>query len=145
MANYSSREVELTKPAETVYDTLIDFDNLRNVLASGAGAGLLPDDKREMLEKVEVTADTISFPGGPVGNVTLRKGECVRPVLITLDGVGTPVKLALKLELASDGDDRCKARVVVDIDIPMMLKPMVGGPLQKLVDGLADGLGNSVR
>lgn len=123
--------------AESVYNKLSDLNGLKNVIA-GIPESAIPSDKRELLDGVNITSDSISFPAGPVGDITLRVAEKIEPSLISLEGVGTPVPLLLRLELASIGSDECEAVVALDVAIPPMLKPMVGGSLQKMVDQFAD-------
>lgn len=45
--------------------------------------------------------------------------------------------LSLGVHIDSKGDTESEVQVLLDIDIPMMLKPMVGGTLQKMVDQFA--------
>lgn len=97
----------------------------------------VPEDKRDLLDQIEITDSTIMIPGGPTGNVTLRLGQCERPQLITFEGENTPVPVALTAHLAATGADSCQVTVVASIGIPAMLKPMVSGPMQKLVDQIA--------
>lgn len=133
MATYKSPETVVNASRQTVYDRLSNLENLKNFI-DNVPADRIPDDKRAMLEQITVTPTSISIPGGPVGSITLEQTRCVAPELVELTGVGTPVPLHLSLHLAEDGADRCKAQVVLDIEIPAMLKPMVGGTLQKMVD-----------
>lgn len=137
MAVYKSNGRRVMASAESVYNKLSDLNGLKNVIA-GIPESAIPSDKRELLDGVNITSDSISFPAGPVGDITLRVAEKIEPSLISLEGVGTPVPLLLRLELASIGSDECEAVVALDVAIPPMLKPMVGGSLQKMVDQFAD-------
>lgn len=133
MATYKSEKVGIAYPAEKVYDRLSNLEGLKEMLAN-VPADQVPADQMAMLEQVKVTADTISFPGGPVGDITLRVAERVRPTLVRLEGVGTPVPMNLSLEVLPLTPETCEASVAIDVQIPAMLKPMVNGPLQKMAD-----------
>lgn len=137
MANYRSEDVTLRRPAAEVWHKLSDLENLRSLL-SNVPADSLPADKREMFEKVEITPDTITIPGGPVGSIKLRMKEKLEPSLIRLEGEGTPVPLSLAMHITPAGEDACVANVEFDIAIPAMLKPMVNGPLQELTAQFAN-------
>ena len=78
MATYRSEDVTLGAPAETVF---LKLDNLQGLgeMIRNAPAEQIPADKRDMLEKIEVTADTISFHSGPRGDSTLLKTQSVSP------------------------------------------------------------------
>lgn len=120
-------------PAETVFDKLSNLNGLGELIKN-APADQIPEDQRELLDQVTSTEDTVSFPAGPVGNITLRVTDRVRPSLIRLEGEGTPVPLHLELHIIPLTPETCEAQVEIDIQIPAMLKPMVNGPLQKMAD-----------
>lgn len=141
MATFDSNATLIHGSAETVFDTLSNPENLKHLL-DAVPLDQVPEDKREMLDGIEVTSDTISFPAGPVGKLTLRVSHLERPRLITLEGEGAPVQLDLSLKLTPVSDSTCEGIVSVDINIPMMLRPMISGPLQQLVDEFAAVLGN---
>lgn len=133
MSTYKSGETIINAPAQAVYARLSNLENLKNFLQN-VPEDKIPEDKRQMLEQIVVTPTSISLPGGPVGSVTLELTKCVEPSLIELSGVGTPVAMKLMVNIAEETAETSSARVALDIDIPMMLKPMVGGTLQKMVD-----------
>lgn len=137
MAVYKSSGRRVMASADAVYNKLSDLNGLQSVIA-GIPDTAIPDDKRELLEGVKITSDSITFPAGPVGEITLRVAEKIEPTLISLEGIGTPVALNLKLELAPLSESECEAVVALDVAIPPMLKPMVSGSLQKMVDQFAD-------
>lgn len=133
MTTIKSDKAKVAAPAPVVYEKLSNLDNLKSVL-SQVPADSIPADKRDMFEKVRVTADTISIPAGPVGEITLRVTDRLPYSLIQLTGEGTPVPLNLQLEIEPRGEDACEVQVVFNIEIPLMLKPMVSGPLKKVAD-----------
>lgn len=138
---YKSAEVKISAPVQAVFDRLSNIENLRSMLDNMPQDRLTPD-KREMLQNMEITADTITLPGGPTGPITLRVTERRSPELIELKPEGLPLDLSLSLRLKADGEDATVAQAVVDADIPFMLRPMVSGPLQKLLDSVAEVLAN---
>lgn len=133
MATYKSNDIMMSGSAEVVFTTLSNPENLKNLLEN-VPMDRVPEDKREMIEQIEVTTDSISFPAGPVGHLTLRISRLERPTLIELEGVGAPIKMALSLHIRPVDETSSEGRVEINIDIPMMLKPMISGPLQQLVD-----------
>ena len=133
MASYQSQKVGISYPASTVYAKLSNLEGLSDIL-NHIPTDQIPADKRDMLNKVKVTADTISFPGGPVGDITLKVVQKVEPTLVRLEGVGTPVPMSLTLHVTPLTPDTCEAYVDIDVQIPAMLKPMVNGPLQQMAD-----------
>lgn len=139
MATYKSEVVSLAYPAETVFGKLSNLEGLGGVLKN-IPTDQIPADQMAMLDKVKVTPDTISFPGGPAGDITLKVAETVSPTMIRMEGIGTPVPLSLTLNISPLTPETCETFVQIDIQIPAMLKPMVNGPLQKMADQFAQML-----
>ncbi|MCM1368907.1 MAG: SRPBCC family protein [Candidatus Amulumruptor caecigallinarius] len=139
MAVYKSDVVGMMAPAEKVFDKLSNLEGLGEMLRN-VPQGSVPADKAALLDQIRITTDTVSFPAGPAGEITLRLAERVRPSLIRLEGDGTPVPLSMTLHIAPTQPELCDVFVEIDIQIPAMLKPMVNGPLQKMADQFAQML-----
>lgn len=140
MAVYSSGDVTLNASATTVFDKLSNLENLQSMLDK-VPADRIPEDKRQMFENIKITSDTIEVPGGPMGNLVFRVTERVAPSLIRLQGEGIPIEMALVLRVKPLTDSSSQAGVDIDINLPAMLKPMVGGQIQKIANQFGDVLG----
>ena len=136
MAIFKSTPAPVRASAEAVYNKLSDLSNLRSLM-SRIPESAIPADKKEMFDSVRITEDSIIFPAGPVGEVNLRLSEKINPTLIRFEGIGTPVPLTLSLLIGILSADTCEACVEFDIAIPAMLKPMIGGTIQKMADQFA--------
>ena len=139
MSTIKSETAVVNAPAVKVYEKLSNLDNLKPLLEMIPKESI-PADKREMMDKLKITHDSISIPAGPVGDIKLRMTDLLPCSLIRLQGEGTPVPLGMQLEINDLGGDRSEVQVVIDIEIPAMLKPMVAGPLKKLADQFAQVL-----
>lgn len=136
MTTYKSDKTHIQAPAATVYAKLSDLENLRSFIDK-VPVDKVPEDKREMLNQLQITSDSICLPAGPVGSIELKVTRKEPDSLIRLDGVGTPVPLALEVHIAPDGEQASQVQIMLNIDIPPMLRPMIGGTLQKMVDQFA--------
>lgn len=141
MAVFKSQIRSIQAPAETVFDKLSNLENLKSLLAR-VPESAIPADQKEMFDAIRVTEDSISFPAGPVGELTMQITRKERPTLISLEGVGAPVALSMDLEIGIVSADSCEAVVAIDIAIPAMLKPMIGGTLQRMADQFGEMLGH---
>lgn len=141
MAEYKSAETPVKASAEAVFKKLSNLEGLKELL-SRVPEDQVPADQRELFNQIQITPDTLSFPAGPVGNLTLKLTETVEPTFIKLEGVGTPVPMALMLHIHPSTEVSCSVQVQIDLQIPAMLKPMVSGPINKMVSGFADMLRN---
>jgi len=141
MAEFKSEDTPIKASAEAVYKKLSNLEGLKELL-SQVPEDKIPADQKQLFDQVVITADSISFPAGPVGNITLRLTETVEPTFIKLEGVGTPVPMALMLRIFPATEVSCQVRVEIDLQIPAMLKPMVSGPLKKMMEQFAQMLRN---
>lgn len=139
MTTIKSDKTLLNAPAEVVYEKLSNLENLKTLLEK-VPTDKVPEDKREMFEKLNITADTIEIPGGPAGNVKLRVKDRMAPTLIRLEGEGTPLPLSMQLEIEPKTADSCEVQVSLSLEIPAMLKPMISGPVKKIVEQFAQML-----
>ena len=140
MALYSSNKVTINSSAVSVYDKLTNLENLQTLLEK-VPANQIPEDKRQMFENIKITPDTIEVPGGPMGNLIFRVTERKAPSMIKLNGEGIPIDMALILHISPLTDTTSEAKVDIDINLPAMLKPMVGGQIQKIANQFGDVLG----
>jgi hypothetical protein len=123
MSKYESGVKQIPHPQKVVYDTLSDLN--------------IPADK---VQDLTFDHDTVSISVPPVGAITLRIIEREEPKCIKFETANSPVPFNLWVQLLPVTDATCKMRVTVKADIPVFLKPMIGGKLQDGVDKIADAL-----
>lgn len=136
MAEYSSNETVLRGSAQDVFSKLARPSALKDFLKD-IPMDEIPADKRAVLDNITLSEDSVVISGGPTGSMTLRAEESHEPDYIRYEGVGLPVRLGLVFRLTPDTDMSCRATVTIDADIPAMLRPMIGGTLQKAADQFA--------
>ena len=93
----------------------------------------LPADKREKIGNAEFTQDTIKILTPQVGAVTLRATERT-PERIVLEAEGSPVPMKLMVNMTPVDADSTSVSGTIDVDLPMMLKPLIGPAMQKAAD-----------
>lgn len=131
MSKYESGVKQIPHTQTAVYQTLSDLSNIERV------KDRIPADK---VQELSFDRDSVSVNVPPVGKVTLRIIEREDPKCIKFEAVNSPVPLNLWVQLLPVTEESCKMRVTVKADIPLFLKPMVGGKLQDGVDRIADVL-----
>lgn len=139
MAVYKSSEVTIAASAQVVFDKLSNLNNLKELITK-IPQDQIPEDKRKAFEDITITEDSISFPAGPVGALTFKVTQKTPPTLIKLEGIGSPVPLNLALHLIEENENSSRGYVEIDIEIPALLKPMIGGQIQKMADQFAEML-----
>ena len=128
MSTYSSKPVTGPVAAATLADKFSDFTALQEKIDA------LSDEQRAAVGDVSFTPDTIVLNTPQIGKVTLEAVERT-PERLVLKAQGTPVPLFLKVNLTpADAGDSTEVVGSIDVDLPIMLKPMVGPMLQKFAD-----------
>lgn len=131
MSKYESGVKQIPHTQAAVYTTLSDLSNIDKV------KDRIPADQ---IKDLTFDRDTVSVSVPPVGKVTLRIVERDEPKCVKFEAENSPVPLTMWVQLLPTDETACKMRVTVKADIPVFLKPMVGGKLQEGVDRIAEVL-----
>lgn len=136
MSAFKSEVVTLNVSAKDAYKKFTNLEGLREALKS-LPEDKIPADKREMLEKIEITADSLSLPAGPVGTLTLRLTHTEEPTLIEFSAENSPVPITITMHITPLTDTTCSACVEIDVHVPAMMAPMIKGPMQGMADQIS--------
>ncbi|MCF0188545.1 MAG: SRPBCC family protein [Bacteroidaceae bacterium] len=153
MADYESEIKHSPYNNDTVYAKLSDlatFDDLRLRMdqpgAADAMLAQMPEDQRDpekvqkaldAIRKLIITSDTLTFPGSPIGDVTLAIIERDAPKCIKFELQDAPVKANLWVQLLPATDGGTRMKLTVRADLNFMMKAMLGSKLKQGVDGIA--------
>ncbi len=151
MSEFKSEVKQIQASQQAVYDKISDLSNLSAVKermnppeARERLAGQVDSDKvdqmMDYLDNISFDQDSITLGGSPVGNVSLRIIEREAPKCVKMEGVGTPIPLNMWIQVVPNGDDASAIRVTLRAELNFFIKQMVGGQLQKAVDGIAEML-----
>lgn len=132
MSTYKGKVALVQQPVAQVYDKISNLSTYQQRLES------LPGELRAKLGDVRFTDDSIIIAAQPVGEITFRLVERVAPSLVRLEAVQSPVPFAIKIQLEPEGENATRVNPELNVDIPAMLKPMVGGKLQEAADKFGD-------
>ena len=128
MATYKSKPVSIHRPVREVYERISDIASYQKHIDQ------LPEEAKQKIGDVQFTDDSISINAAPVGQLKFVVKERIAPSKVTLEAAQSPVPLRLVVELEPDGDDAAIATGIIDVEIPVMLRPLVGGKLQEASD-----------
>lgn len=136
MATYKSKEVTVNAPVDQVFSRVTDLAGFQNRLEQ------LPEDLRARMGSVRFGEDSITIEAAPMGEITFKVTERVPSERVTLSAMQSPVPLTLSVLTSPNVADIASTdlRTVVEVDIPPMLKPLVGGKLQQAADMFTDML-----
>ena len=134
MAQYKSNPVTVHRSAESITYKFADLSAFGNALDA-----MSPAD-RERIGDVKFEKDSITIDTKQVGTISFKVTERT-PSRIVMNAVGSPVPLDLCVNLTSLGSDVTEIVTSIDVEIPAMLRPLIGGAMQKAVDQFGDLMG----
>ncbi|MCH5319959.1 MAG: hypothetical protein J1E38_09685 [Paramuribaculum sp.] len=135
MAKYTSKPVTVSRPISEVYSGISNIGAYQEKLDS------LPAEARAKLGDVKFTDDSIVITAPPVGEICFTVIERIEPSRVVLESAQSPVPLTLSVNLSEKDPSTTEIISEIDVEIPMFLKPMVGGKLQEA----ADQFGNMIK
>lgn len=131
MANFESSVKVIPYSQERVYNKLSDLNNLETV------KDRLPKDK---VQDMSFDSDTLSFTVSPVGQLTLQVVEREPYKCIKLATTNSPLPFNMWIQLAATGENECKVKVTIGMELNPFMKAMVQKPLQEGLEKMVDML-----
>lgn len=132
MAKYSSKPVKVAKSAEELFDRFSNIGNLRDQLENA------PSEIRDKMGNVRFTDDAVVLITPQVGEIEFGVKSKNRPDSIVLEARRSPVPLELTVNFNPTAPDSTEVTAAIDVEIPMMLKPLVGPKLQEAANMFGD-------
>lgn len=132
MSIYKGKPAKVGQPQETVYEKISNIGAYQQRLDS------LPEEARAKLGDVRFSDDAIVITAQPVGEICFKVVERTAPSLVRLEATSSPVPFGIAIRMTADGAESTDVSTELDVDIPMMLRPMVGGKLQEAADKFSD-------
>ena len=129
MQEYVSKQVQILRPAEQIYQLISRFDNLTPALQG-------------RVEDWEATEQTCSFKAKGF-TVRLLMDERVEPKHVKIIGDGVPMDFAFWVQLHKVDTNDTRLRVVLHADMNFAIKMMVGKKIQPALDQMIDALADN--
>ncbi len=132
MKEYVSKQHQILRPADQIYQIISRFDNLTPALA-------------DKVEEWQADEQSCSFKAKGF-NIRLRMEERVpsKHVKIVGDG-GVPMDFAFWIQLHSVSECDTRMRLVLHVELNMMMKMMIGSKLQGALDQIAEGMAKAMN
>lgn len=127
MAKYTSAPVTVAKDAGTIADKFADLSVFESSLDE------LSESEREKIGDVSFSPDSITIKTPQVGDITMKVVERSTSKIV-MQAVGSPVSLSLSVVLNPVGVDSTEITAVIEVEIPAMLRPLIGSAMQKAAD-----------
>ena len=132
MAEFVSEIKTIPHNQEKVYNVLSDLTELRTRIG-----GAIPGDK---VSDLVFEPDSCSFSMNPVGQVKLRIVEREPYKTVKFEAEQLPIATTMWIQLVESAADETKVKITVRMDLPAMLKTMMGKQVNEAIDRLATAL-----
>ncbi len=131
MQEYISKQVQILRPAEQIYQVISRFDNLTPALQG-------------RVEDWEATELTCSFKAKGF-TVRLLMDERVEPKHVKIIGDVVPMDFAFWVQLHKVDTNDTRLRLVLHAELNMMMKMLIGSKLQGSLDHIVEGISKAMR
>lgn len=127
MSTYTSKPAIVNRPADELSAKFSDFTKLQETLEN------LSADQKAQVGDVSFTEDSIKISTPQVGEIILKAVERSSS-RVRLEAQSSPVPMNLIVDFKAVSADTTVVTGTIDVDLPMMLRPLVGPTLQKAAD-----------
>ncbi|MBQ9077819.1 MAG: hypothetical protein IJY31_08275 [Muribaculaceae bacterium] len=128
MAKYSSKPVTLHLPIAAA------FDRISNVSAFQERIDSIPADQRAKMGDVKFSENSITLNSPQIGEIRFDVTERTAPNRIVFASANSPVPLSMSINLTERSEDETEIVSAIEIEIPAMLRPLIGGKMQEAAD-----------
>ncbi|MCM1336469.1 MAG: hypothetical protein NC187_05475 [Candidatus Amulumruptor caecigallinarius] len=133
MSVYSSKQATLDASQSAAYEKISNLGSYQAILDS------MPEELRKQAGDVHFTDDSVIINATPVGEMRFDVTRRQAPDTVELTAANAPVPMKLSLNLTpGESADSCMLRTDIDIDIPAIMRPMVGGKMQEAAQQMTD-------
>lgn len=132
MTKYSGKPAIVTQPQQQIFDKVSNLSSFQERLDS------MPQEVKDRLGDVKFTDDKIIINAPAVGQLVFAVTEKVAPEMLKLSAENSPVPFFITLHFEPETEATTKVNSDLEVEIPMMLRPMVGGKLQEAADKFSE-------
>lgn len=132
MTKYSGKPAIVAQPQQQIFDKVSNLSSFQERLDS------MPQEVKNRLGDVKFTDDKIIINAPAVGQLVFAVTEKVAPEMLKLSAENSPVPFFITLHFEPETETTTKVNSDLEVEIPMMLRPMVGGKLQEAADKFSE-------
>ncbi|MGM9852388.1 MAG: hypothetical protein ACI30N_00250 [Muribaculaceae bacterium] len=136
MTKYSGKASIVNLPAAEISGKFADMTAFNDKLAG------MPEDVRQKMGELTFTRDTVCMDTRQAGKITFKVTERDDRHIVLACAFPLRIDLVINLNPVAGEPDRTEVSTDVDIDIPAMLRPIIGPQMQKVADHFGAAMGN---
>lgn len=132
MAKYEGKKVIINRPVADVYNSITNLGAYQQRLEQ------LPAEVKEKIGNVTFTDNSIIIDTPPVGKIQFDIVEKSEPEFMKLAAANSPVPFEILVHTNAETENSCAVSTQINVEIPAMLRPMVGGKMQEAADKFSE-------
>lgn len=132
MAKYEGKPVTINRPVQDVYNAITNLGDYQQRLEQP------PPEAKEKIGSVRFTDSSVIITAAPVGEIQFNVVEKREPELMKLAAANSPVPFEILVHMSPETDASSKVSTELNVDIPAMLRPMIGGKMQEAADKFSE-------
>ena len=124
------------QPINDIYNRVSNLSSFQQRLDE------LPEEARQKLGAVKFTDDKLIIQAPGVGEITFAIAERVAPTLLRLTAENSPVPFNIIMNFKEVDPTTTHVATDLDVEIPAMLRPLVGSKMQEAADKFGEMFSN---
>ena len=136
MTKYTGKTSVVNLPAADISDKFADMSTFNDKLAG------MPEDVRKHMGDLTFTHDSVCMDTKQAGKVVFKVTERDDRHIVLACSFPLPISLTLNLSPVADDAAKTEVSTDVDIEIPAMLRPIIGPQMQKVADHFSTAMGS---
>ena len=136
MTKYTGKTSVVNLPAAEISDKFADMSTFNDKLAG------MPEDVRKHMGDLTFTRDSVCMDTKQAGKVVFKVTERDDRHIVLACSFPLPISLTINLSPVADDDAKTEVSTDVDIEIPTMLRPIIGPQMQKVADHFSTAMGS---
>lgn len=139
MAKYESKPVTVNQSVEVLFDRFSDISLFQQKIEE------IPAEHRAKLGDVTFESDAICINTPQVGQLKFKVTERTAPGHIVFSAVGSPIPLSMIIDITAVDEQSANVSTAIDVEIPAMLRPLIGGKMQEAANKFGEMIANLNR
>ena len=136
MTKYTGKTSVVNLPAAEISDKFADMSTFNDKLAG------MPEDVRKHMGDLTFTRDSVCMDTKQAGKVVFKVTERDDRHIVLACSFPLPISLTLNISPVADDAAKTEVSTDVDIEIPAMLRPIIGPQMQKVADHFSTAMGS---
>lgn len=132
MSKYSGKPTVVNRPNTELYSKLSNVDAMRQRFEE------IPEDIKAKAGQLRFEDERLIIVTPQVGEISFIVKERKEPEKIVYSAEKSPLPLDLVVELKENTPDTTQVTTSIEVDLPLMLRPLVGPQMQMAADKLAE-------